>query len=322
MKLLITGGTGQVGTELIALARSAGISIAAPDRAELDLASKAQIAAWVERDDWTAVINAAAYTQVDAAESDASTAAAINAMAPDYIARATARRHIPLIHISTDYIFDGTKASPYVETDSVRPLNVYGLTKEAGEQAVRAFNPHHVILRTSWVYSASGKNFVKTMLRLGAERDRLNVVSDQRGCPTAAKDIAAACLAIAGRFGDAGRDLPYGTFHFTNGGDVSWFDFARAIFALAAPEVPRPVVSPISSSEYPTPAKRPLDTRLDCTAIVNAWQIQQRPWKDALTETLAEILGQQQRPAHETGVKQHALRVPSQKGPRTLARQG
>ena len=217
---------------------------------------------------WSAVINAAAYTEVDRAESEVTAAFAINAEAPSRLATETGRRGIPLVHISTDYVFDGRKGAPYVEEDDVAPLNAYGRSKLAGERAVSAAKPRHVILRTSWVYSPYRKNFVKTILRLTAERDRLTIVADQRGCPTAARDVAKACLDIALRCAAEPERAPYGLYHFAGAGEATWFEFARAIVELAADRLGRsPQVLPIKTSEYPTPAVRAADTRLDSTEV-------------------------------------------------------
>ena len=194
MRFLLVGGTGQVGEECQAPALPADVGIVAPGRSALDLHDAEAIARMIAAEPWSAVINAAAYTAVDRAETDEAVAFAVNAGAPSRLAIETERRGIPLVHISTDYVFDGSKGSPYVEQDAPAPLNVYGRSKLAGEDAVRAANPRHMILRTAWAYSPHRTNFVKTILRLAAERDRLTVVADQRGCPTAARDIAKACL--------------------------------------------------------------------------------------------------------------------------------
>src|SRR4029077_17844609 len=188
MRFLLCGGTGQVGEEFRALATPDNVEVVAPGRSALDLEDADAIARVIATEPWSAVINAAAYTEVDRAESEEAVAFAVNAVAPSRLAIETGRRGIPLVHISTDYVLDGRKGAPYIEQDQAAPLNVYGRSKLAGEHGVRAANPRHVILRTSWAYSPYRKNFVKTILRLAAERDRLAVVADQRGCPTAACD--------------------------------------------------------------------------------------------------------------------------------------
>jgi dTDP-4-dehydrorhamnose reductase len=290
MRLLLLGGTGQVGREFQALTFPKGTDVVAPARADRDLSDAAATSALIAAAPWDAVINAAAYTNVDRAESDQAAAFAVNADAPAHLAAETERHAIPLIHISTDYVFDGKKGAPYVETDAPAPLNVYGASKLAGERAVAAGNPRHVILRTSWVYSPHGHNFVKTILRLAGERDRLTIVDDQRGCPTAARAIAAACRDIALRCAEPEK-VPYGLYHFTGGGEASWCEFARAIVDMAAPRLARaPQIVPIHTIDYPTPAARPADTRLDCTAIGTAFGIKQRPWREGLQDTMAELL--------------------------------
>src|SRR5260370_5673924 len=197
MRFLLLGGTGQVGEEFRALAMPDGVEVVAPSRSALDLEDADAIVRIIAAEPWSVVINAAAYTEVDRAESEEAVAFAVNAGAPSRLAAETGRRGIPLVHISTDYVFDGRKGAPYVELDKAAPLNVYGRSKLAGEHGVRAANPRHVILRTSWAYSPYRKSFVKTILRLAAERDRLAIVAAQRGCPTAACGIAQACLHVA-----------------------------------------------------------------------------------------------------------------------------
>jgi dTDP-4-dehydrorhamnose reductase len=290
MRLLLLGGTGQVGEELRALAMPHGVEVVAPGRSVLDLQDADAIDQVVAAGPWGVVINAAAYTQVDRAESDQAVAFAINAAAPSRLAAETGRRGIPLVHISTDYVFDGKKGAPYHEQDAVAPVNAYGRSKLAGEEGVGAGNPRHVILRTSWAYSPFGTNFVKTILRLAAGRDRLTVVADQRGCPTAARHIARTCLDIAMRCTSDPAQAPYGVYHFAGAGEASWFELAEAIVDLSAGRRARsPQVVPIRTCDYPTPAARPLDTRLDCTAIIHAFGVAARPWREALEETINRL---------------------------------
>ena len=271
MRFLLFGGSGQVGTELRALTATQGIDIVAPARSEINLEDPASIAKIVAAGPWSAVINAAAYTNVDRAESEEETAFVTNCKAAGWLAAETANHGIPLLHISTDYVFDGRKGSPYVEDDVASPLNAYGRSKLAGEQAVKSANPRHIILRTAWVFSPYGKNFVKTIMRLAQERDRLTIVADQRGCPTAARDVARITLDIALHCAAEPQRVPYGTYHFAGAGEATWFEFATAIVELTAPRIHRsPKVEPISTTDYPTPALRPADTRLNCAAIVTA----------------------------------------------------
>lgn len=285
--LLVTGGSGQVGGAVARLARAAGRTVWAPPRAELDLADPAALARAVASGQPAAVINCAAYTAVDKAESEEALAFAINADAPAALAAACAAAGIPLVQVSTDYVFDGTKPAPYLETDAIAPLGVYGRSKAAGEAAVRAAAPRHAIVRTAWVLSAGPGNFLDTMLRLAGERSSLNVVDDQIGCPTSASDLAAALLAIADRLGARS-----GIWHCVNGGEASWFALAGHIFAEAARRgLPVPEVNPIRTAQYPTPAARPANSRLDCGRLSANFGLVMRPWQDAVSAILAERLG-------------------------------
>ena len=293
MDILLIGGTGQLGRELQRLDWGADLRLAAPDREALDLMDAAAVADWMGRRPWRAVVNAAAYTEVDRAESEVAAAWTLNALAPALVAAETGRRGIPLLHLSTDFVFDGEKASPYVEDDPVRPLSVYGASKEGGEQAVRTANPRHVVLRTAWVYSPFRKNFVKTMLRLGTEREELRVVDDQRGCPTSAADLATACRTVALALAQAPEAVPYGTYHCTGAGETTWCGLARAVFEVAGDRLARrPRVTAIATADYPTPARRPADSRLDCERLAQFWGVRLRPWREALSATLDEILAQ------------------------------
>jgi len=297
MRFLLLGGTGQVGEEFRALASRKNIELVAPNRSTIDLANASAVADIVGANSWSAVINLAAYTDVDRAESEESIAFAINAEAPGQMAAETGRRGIPLIHISTDYVFDGQKHAPYVEDDAPAPLNAYGRSKLAGEENVRAGNRQHVILRSSWIYSPYRKNFVRTILRLAAERDKLTVVSDQCGCPTAASDIAKACFDIAMRCASERARMPFGTYHFAGAGEASWFEFASAIVDLAADRIGRkPAVLPILTADYPTPALRPANSRLSCAAIYRNLGITTRPWREALEDTIDRLLMNKDRP--------------------------
>jgi dTDP-4-dehydrorhamnose reductase len=292
MRFLLLGGTGQVGKELRALEFHNRVEVVAPTRGALDLENSQALARMIAQEPWSAVINAAGYTDVDRAECDEAEAFAVNAKAPSRLAAETGRRGIPLVHISTDYVFDGRKGAPYVEQDEVAPLNAYGRSKLAGERGVPISNSRYVILRTSWVYSPYRKNFVKTILRLAAERDRLTVIADQRGCPTAARDIAEACLAIAMRCASEPDRAPYGVYHYAGAGEASWFEFAGAIIDMTADRTGRsPEIIPVRAFEYPTLAVRAADTRLDCTAAVREFGVKVRPWRHALRDTIDRLLG-------------------------------
>lgn len=279
MTLLVFGKTGQVARELQARA-----AVTALGRDEADLTNPDACAAAICKVAPSAVINAAAYTAVDQAETEEDIATVINGDAPAAMAQACADMEIPFVHISTDYIFAGDGGTPWQPGDPVAPPNAYGRSKLVGEDAVRAAGGTHAILRTSWVVSAHGKNFVKTMLRLGTERDKLTIVADQVGGPTAAGDIAEACLAIVAQL----RDDPSktGTYHFSGAPDVSWADFAREIFAQAGLSC---MVEDIPTSDFPTPAKRPANSRLDCTATEAVFSIRRPDWRRSLTRILTEI---------------------------------
>ncbi len=283
MKVLVFGRTGQLATELVRRA-PAGWRMQALGREAADLEDPAACARIVAGSDADLVINAAAYTAVDRAEAEEARAQVINADAPAAMARAAAARGLPFLHVSTDYVFDGAGDAPWRPDDAPAPLGAYGRTKLVGERGVAAAGGAHVILRTSWVFSAHGSNFVKTMLRVGPERGTLRVVDDQIGGPTAAGDIAAALIAIAGAFA-AGRGVS-GVCHFAGQPFVSWAAFAREIFARAGLDVS---VEAIPSSEYPTPAPRPRNSRLDGAALMADYGVAPPDWRAALDAVLAEL---------------------------------
>ncbi|MBY8976094.1 dTDP-4-dehydrorhamnose reductase [Rhodobacteraceae bacterium NNCM2] len=286
MKILMFGQTGQVATELQRRAGD-GIDIQALPRSEADLTDPAACAAQIAATDADIIINAAAYTAVDKAEDDLETAMAVNGTSPTAMAKAAAKRGIPFLHISTDYVFDGAGTRPWREVDPAAPLGAYGRTKRAGEEGIIAAGGDHVILRTAWVFAAHGGNFVRTMLRVGAARDTLNVVDDQRGGPTAVCDIADALLAIAARW-QAGKGVS-GIYHFCGAPAVTWCGFAKAIFAEAGMGT---TVVAIPSSEYPTPAPRPANSVLDCAKITRDYGVGQPDWQVALKEIIKEIKDQ------------------------------
>ena len=289
MKILVFGAGGQIGREVCRAAWPPRYAVLPLDRRVIDITKIAAVGALLARETPDLAINLAAYTAVDRAESEADAAWAINCAGAAHIAAACAESETPLIHLSTDYVFDGRKTGSYQEVDAVNPLGVYGSSKEAGERAVRAALTQHVILRTAWVFGAYGTNFVKTMLRLAAERPLLRVVADQRGCPTAAADIAAAQMVIAERIEKGAAK--WGTYHFADVDAVSWHGFAKAIFDLAAPQLSvRPQVEPITTDQYPTPARRPMNSVLDCRKIEEAFGIRTLPWRVGLASVIREIL--------------------------------
>ncbi|MEH3159078.1 MAG: dTDP-4-dehydrorhamnose reductase [Sphingomonas taxi] len=292
--VLVTGAGGQLGTELQRCAWPEGWQVTALDMADLDLNDTAAIAAMVASRPWAAVINGAAYTAVDKAETDLVTAWAVNAMAPAAFAQGCAAANIPLVQVSTDYVFAGDKSGAWEVDDPVGPLGVYGASKLGGELAVRTSGARHAIVRTAWVVSAHGNNFVKTMLRVAEGREQLSVVDDQRGSPTAAADLAAALMTIAVRLADD-AEAPTGTFHFSNAGAISWADFAAEIFRQSAQRGgPSAAVARIPSSAYPTPARRPANSLLSHAAIRDAYGIVPRDWQAALSDILDELIGAEQ----------------------------
>jgi dTDP-4-dehydrorhamnose reductase len=291
MDILILGGAGQVGTELQAFSWPEGVQVHAPDRRSLDITDEAAIAAAFDARAYAAVINTAAYTAVDKAESEVAAAWRLNALAPALLAAETSRRNIPLVHVSTDYVFDGAGDGFYAPDAPVNPQSVYGASKAAGEMAVRSANPRHAIVRTAWVVSPHRGNFVKTMLRLAGEREKLTVVDDQHGCPTSAADLAATLATIALRMAGDER-APTGTFHCVNDGATTWCDFARAIVAGSARRGGRSVaVEGIPTAAYPTPAKRPANSRLSTQSLSDAYGLAPRPWEAALDDILDRLIG-------------------------------
>jgi dTDP-4-dehydrorhamnose reductase len=301
--ILVTGGSGQLGIELARAALPQGWQVVAFDRTGIDLTDPAAIAARVaaghEGQPWAAVINGAAYTAVDKAESDVVAAWKVNALAPAAFGEACAKAGIPLVQVSTDYVFAGDK--PVLRTaegqgawevdDPVGPLGVYGASKLGGELAVRTSGARHAIVRTAWVVSPHGHNFIKTMLRVGADRGHLRVVGDQYGSPTSAADLAAALLTIAMRLAEDPA-VPGGTFHFSNAGAASWADFAAEIFRQSATRGgPTATVEAITTADYPTPARRPANSLLSHAAIQRAYGITPRPWADALGDILDQLIG-------------------------------
>ncbi len=285
---LVTGALGQVGQEL---RRHAGDRDALfVDRATLDIGDAAAVARNITALKPRVVINAAAYTAVDKAETERDLAHQINGAAPGYLAQACAEAGAALLHISTDYVFDGSGIQAWREDDPVAPLSIYGASKLAGEQAVRAALPRHVILRTAWVVSPFRGNFVKTMLRLAAERDELCVVADQFGGPTMAADIAAACWLIADRIATSQDPAHFGTFHFAGQPHVSWHDFACAIIAESARHGGRqPKITAITTAEYPLPAPRPANSRLDGAKLERVHGIAMPDWRQSLVTLIDEL---------------------------------
>ncbi|MBS7696460.1 MULTISPECIES: dTDP-4-dehydrorhamnose reductase [unclassified Chelatococcus] len=292
MRVLVTGAGGQLGTALVAGFCAVGADVIAMTRADLDLSSPSTWGNRIAASRPELVVNAAAYTRVDNAEDDADAAWAVNAEGAGALAREAAACDAALVHVSTDYVFDGRKGEPYTEEDAPSPAGVYGASKLAGEEAVRACHSRALVLRTAWVVSASGHNFLKTMLRLGTERESVSVVDDQRGAPTFADDLTDAIIRMAPRLVAAQSGDPlFGTFHLTGAPHTTWHGFAEAIFAETARRGRKtPALRPIGTANYPTRAVRPADSRLDCARILAVHGIEAADWRLSLERCLDELL--------------------------------
>lgn len=290
LRLVVTGLKGQVVSALIERAPR-DVEITAIGRPQLDLGLRDAVLAGLRHTRCDAIINAAAYTAVDKAETEPDVAMRINGDGAGHVAEAAAELGVPLLHVSTDYVFDGALARPYREDDATAPVTAYGRSKLVGEERVRAAHPNHAILRTAWVYSPFGANFVKTMLKLGETRDELGVVADQHGNPTSALDIADALLAMARRLtDDASPDLR-GVFHFAGDGDATWADLAEAVFKSAEKRGRKPVrVNRIATADYPTPARRPANSRLDHTKITARYGVTPPAWRASTDFCVARLV--------------------------------
>ena len=289
-RILLLGAGGQLGMELAK--RLAGrVDLVTLNRSQLDLANENSLRSAVRESAPDVVINAAAYTAVDKAESEPELCRQVNAVAPGVIASEIAKTNGWLIHYSTDYVFDGSGARPWLETNATGPLSVYGQTKLDGELAITAAGCRHAILRTSWVYAAEGRNFLHTMLRLGREREQLKIVDDQIGAPTSAEAITEATLAVLSQL-DGGGDSKSGVYHLTCAGETSWCGFARAIFARFAAQQKAPEVLPIPTEAYPTPAMRPRNSRLNCDRFTAQFGFRMPAWERALDEVAAAMMAE------------------------------
>jgi len=292
MRLLIAGWQGQVARALVEMAPGRpDVSGCAVGRAALDICEAKSIERALSSISPTVVINSAAYTAVDKAESDEARAFALNRDGARLLAEAAAKRNIPIIHLSTDYVFDGLKREPYTEDDPTAPATVFGRSKLEGERAVAAANPKHIILRTSWVFSPGGRNFVKTMLTQAAEHASVRVVDDQRGSPTYAPHLVTAVLDLASMISQPGAEVPWGVFHAANAGTATWHGLAEEVFrrsrALGGPAAE---VEAIRSADYPTPAPRPANAQLDCTKLADTFGLRLPPWQDGVGDCVARIL--------------------------------
>ena len=289
MRILIIGARGQVGWELTRRAPALGHDVLGWDVAELDITDAAAVDRALAASGAEVVINAAAYTAVDRAEQEPALAFAVNRDGPAHLAAACARLNIPLLHISTDYVYDGHKPDSYVEDDPTAPLGVYGASKLAGDETVRQWLPRHLILRVSWVFGVHGQNFVKTILRLAREREELRVVADQYGCPTFAGDIADTLLELAGRTAEMDASGAWGTYHYCGEPATTWHGFASAIVEMARAREPLPVrtVTAITTADYPLPSARPVNSVLDCAKLTARFGIRPRSWQTGLEALLA-----------------------------------
>jgi dTDP-4-dehydrorhamnose reductase len=291
MTILVVGSEGQVAQSLAEAGRRRGLDLKARGRPVLDLTRRASICEALDGAAPKIVINAAAYTAVDQAETDEAAAFALNAEGPGMLAEETAARGLPLIHLSTDYVFDGEAQGPIPPDAATAPLGVYGRSKLAGEEAVSAGNPEHLIFRTAWVYGPFGKNFLRTMLRLAKDRDTLNVVADQRGCPTTSTLIAESLLSVAESLKEG--SAPWGTYHLTASGETSWAGFAEAIFEESRTQGgPSATVNPIPSADYPTPAKRPSYSVLDCTETQKRFGLALPDWRREVAGIVGRVLAE------------------------------
>lgn len=291
MKIAVVGREGQIAHSLRTIGRARGLYVFAAGRAEVDVTRPETVGEFLDRVKPDVVVNAAAYTDVDKAESDSEHAFLVNATGAGEVARLCSEIKRPLVHISTDFVFDGSRRTPYIENDAVLPLSVYGASKAAGEMAVRHALGQHIIIRTSWVYGAHGSNFVKTMLRLGAERPELGVVTDQRGSPTSAADIADAILRIAQRLVSLPDPILWGTYHLTGAYETSWHGFAAEIFRQAAVRgATVPLLKSITTAEYPTLARRPAYSVLDNTKFISTFGFGLPDWRASLAGCLSELI--------------------------------
>ena len=292
-RIAVIGGSGQAARALASHTSSHQTTIIARGRPGVDITDYRSVATYLYETQPNVVVNAAAYTAVDKAEKEPDAAFRANAEGPARLAVLCSAARVPLIHISTDYVFDGTKAGQYGEDDPLRPLNVYGATKAAGEDAIRAGCPQHVIIRTTWLYGPDGQNFLRTMLRLGEERDVVRVVDDQHGAPTDVESLAGAIVRIAEAVAGAGPAGPWGTYHVTAAGETTWHGFASEIYRLAAEAGLRtPRLEPIPTSDYPTDAIRPHNSRLDNSKVGRAFGIALSPWQEGLSRIMSRVVAE------------------------------
>ncbi len=292
--ILVFGGNGQLGQDLMRAAASRAISVRTLSHADADITNSTAVEAAFLHWEPTLVVNAAAYTKVDLAETNVEDARRDNEVGPAMLASSCATAGVPMVHVSTDYVFDGTKEGAYLESDPVCPINVYGRTKAAGEDAVRHILKRHVIVRTAWLYSEFGHNFLKTILRLAATRDELRIVADQHGSPTSAREVAEAILLIASVL-LRDEDI-WGTYHFTAGGITTWHGFASRVVTIQAPITGRnPRVTPTKTAEHATVAKRPANSHLDCRLFARVFGFSARHWTEGVDATTRALVTSSER---------------------------
>lgn len=290
-EILVVGCRGMLGTDLMARLARDGLAARGMDLPDIDITRPAGLRSVMSEVEPWLVVNCAAYTAVDRAEQDVDLAFAVNRDGPANLAAACATAQVPLVHISTDYVFDGAKQSAYREDDPAAPLGVYGRSKWAGEEAIRERLPEHVIIRTAWLYGRHGPNFVSTMLRLMRRRETLKVVADQHGCPTWTGHLAAAIARVAERIRSARPSVPWGTYHYCGLDDTTWYGFAEAIAAEAGRSEPLTVkkILPITTADYPTAARRPAHSVLDCSKIRDRFGVEAQPWRPTLVQFLKDL---------------------------------
>jgi dTDP-4-dehydrorhamnose reductase len=291
MNLLIIGSKGQLGSELVGNCKRNHFSFLGLDLPEFDITDTSQVEKTLADFKPSIIINASGYTKVDEAETEPKIAFSVNSDGPANLAVSCNKFRIPVIHVSTDYVFDGTKGQPYFESDPVSPLGIYGKSKEEGENKIRSIIKQHIILRTSWLYGLNGNNFVKTMLRLGKEKEIIKVVSDQFGCPTSATDLAETVVNISKQI-SGNHKFSWGTYHYCGHGVTTWYKFAKTIFEIANHYQNYKVssVRAITTAQYPTRAKRPAFSALDCSLVKKHFGINTKPWQESLKKTIKRIL--------------------------------
>ena len=292
--ILVIGAEGQLGREIVSQGSKLRGNVIGIDVDELDITNQSAVQAYFKKQDFSVVVNAAAYTAVDQAEKESATAFAVNSDGPYNLATLCHKKSMPLIHISTDYVFDGLKPGAYDEEDALSPVGIYAQSKAEGEKRAAAATRRYIILRTAWLYGVHGNNFVKTMLRLGRERTEIKVVNDQRGCPTSATELAAAILTICRKIHERDDFDAWGVYHFCDKGETTWYGFAETIFNLASryETLTLQELVPITTQEYPTPTRRPSNSVLSCDKIQRVFGVERKSWQESLENMLERLYGE------------------------------